>query len=524
MAKRNRRKAAKVDNEEIEEDESGLSNSKSVLYLGSSDDDEANEDLSLKIVEQALLKQAAKLNESRSAEFDVQNDVTVVDLSSLSSPANEIAAAGGAGAVREEIGDMKSDSIVKKRKKKKTKSEKVIVANDEEDSQKAETVDKVGAPTTNTVEYVDPKAVDISDNIVLRKLLRGPRYFDLPDSGWETCYNCGEGGHMAVNCPSATKRKKPCFVCGSLDHGARKCPKAHDCFICKKGGHHAKDCPDKYKSSFKNGKICLRCGDSGHDMFYCSNDYSHDDLKEIQCYVCKSFGHLCCANFVDTSPREVSCYRCGQLGHTGLSCGKSHGGTMEATGIVSPSLCYKCGEQGHFARECTNSSKARGKSFGEIWGTTDVESPSSCYKCGGVGHFARECSNSSKVGKRRHDKENKNYPGFMSAPFDNDKAFLKKKKVHDGEKELTTPLKEKHRRNSQRSPSTPSNKGQIFALTAGGHLSGSQSSKMKISHRFSASRFNNNGSNEPATLYCNNLYGILLLFWPATSIVVQVIN
>ncbi|GLT44344.1 hypothetical protein SLA2020_182490 [Shorea laevis] len=462
MAKRNRRKAAKVDNEEIEEDESGLSNSKSVVYLGSSDDDEANEDLSLKIVEQALLKQAAKLNESRSAEFDVQNDVTVVDLSSLSSPGNEIAAAGGAGAVREEIGDMKSDSIVKKRKKKKTKSEKVIVANDEEDSQKVETVDKVGAPTTNTVEYVDPKAVDISDNIVLRKLLRGPRYFDLPDSGWETCYNCGEGGHMAVNCPSATKRKKPCFVCGSLDHGARKCPKAHDCFICKKGGHHAKDCPDKYKSSFKNGKICLRCGDSGHDMFYCSNDYSHDDLKEIQCYVCKSFGHLCCANFVDTSPREVSCYRCGQLGHTGLSCGKSHGGTMEATGIVSPSLCYKCGEQGHFARECTNS---------------------------------------SKVGKRRHDKENKNYPGFMSAPFDNDKAFLKKKKVHDGEKELTTPLKEKHRRNSQRSPSTPSNKGQIFALTAGGHLSGSQSSKMKISHRFSASRFNNNGSSERTSNY-----------------------
>lgn len=40
--------------------------------------------------------------------------------------------------------------------------------------------------------------------------------------------------------------------------------------------------------------------------------------QEIQCYICKNFGHLCCVNFVDTSASEVSCYRCGQLGHTGL--------------------------------------------------------------------------------------------------------------------------------------------------------------------------------------------------------------
>ncbi|XP_040964828.1 cellular nucleic acid-binding protein homolog isoform X1 [Gossypium hirsutum] len=160
---------------------------------------------------------------------------------------------------------------------------------------------------------------------------------------------------MAVNWKSALNWKKPCFVCGSLDHGARQCSK--NCFICKKCGHHVKDCPDKYKSSSNPGNICLRCGVSGYDMFSCRNDYSQDDIKvsscslvfliivfsiavalssvmvfvlltvllmfflpnqEIQCYICKSFGHICCINFVDTSPREVSCYRCGQLGHTGL--------------------------------------------------------------------------------------------------------------------------------------------------------------------------------------------------------------
>lgn len=53
---------------------------------------------------------------------------------------------------------------------------------------------------------------------------RGPRYFDPQDSGWRTCYNCGEGGHTTANC-SSVKRKKPCFVCGSLEHHAKQCKK-----------------------------------------------------------------------------------------------------------------------------------------------------------------------------------------------------------------------------------------------------------------------------------------------------------
>ncbi|ESQ50074.1 hypothetical protein EUTSA_v10002168mg [Eutrema salsugineum] len=99
---------------------------------------------------------------------------------------------------------------------------------------------------------------------------------------------CGEQGHVTVNCPTPIKRRRPCFICGSLEHGAKQCSKGHDCYICKKGGHRAKDCPDKYKSGSKT-TICLRCGDSGHDMILCKYEYSQDDSK-----VCKSFGHLCC--------------------------------------------------------------------------------------------------------------------------------------------------------------------------------------------------------------------------------------
>jgi len=41
-------------------------------------------------------------------------------------------------------------------------------------------------------------------------------------------------------------------------------------------------------------------------------------IQEIQCYICKSFGHLCCVTSGDDSLRQVSCYRCGELGHSGL--------------------------------------------------------------------------------------------------------------------------------------------------------------------------------------------------------------
>jgi hypothetical protein len=51
---------------------------------------------------------------------------------------------------------------------------------------------------------------------------RIPRYFDPGETILETCFNCGEEGHVAVNCPME-KRKKPCFVCGLFGHNAKQC-------------------------------------------------------------------------------------------------------------------------------------------------------------------------------------------------------------------------------------------------------------------------------------------------------------
>ncbi|XP_040964831.1 uncharacterized protein [Gossypium hirsutum] len=126
------------------------------------------------------------------------------------------------------------------------------------------------------------------------------------------------------------------------------------------------------------------------------------------------------------------------------------------------------------------------------------------------------------VGKRNRESstpnlrsrlENKDLLGYKSAPHDNGKSRCKRKKIQFEEKGFNTPRKEKKRggwitedpgdfsyrkstRNHWNSPSTPSNQG-----CYNGHILGSQSSKPKNFHRFSASRFSNLGNDEPRRTY-----------------------
>ncbi|KAL3850237.1 hypothetical protein ACJIZ3_012119 [Penstemon smallii] len=220
-----------------------------------------------------------------------------------------------------------------------------------------------------------------------------------------------------------------------------------DCFICKQQGHRAKDCPEKYKSS----KICLKCGDLEHDMFSCRNDYCPEDLKEIQCYICQGFGHLCCANYGGPGPKEVSCYRCGLSGHPGLACTGGYRGDANV-GTVSANSCYKCGEEGHFARECTSSNKS--------------------------GKRNREPS----TPKKNHPKM-KDYREAKSAPHDLDKK--RKKKYQSQHEEFSSVMRTKHRggwstkdpgdfysskpqANNWRSPTTPRDRRANYSSSNGG--------------------------------------------------------
>ncbi|CAH2065524.1 unnamed protein product, partial [Thlaspi arvense] len=276
------------------------------------DDEEANEDLSLKILEKALSRRDSKeTSMSDLCGSGVVSTVMVNGGTFKKMTRNNLEDTHQNVRKFDACGLMLFDFFPKL-------YQSITLKDQEEDNMVEELITKGEEDVDDEVERsAEPKPGETSSNMVLKKLLRGARYFDPPDAGWVSCYSCGEQGHITVNCPTPTKRRKPCFICGSLEHGAKQCTKGHDCYICKKGGHRAKDCPDKYKSGSKRA-VCLRCGDFGHDMILCKYEYSKDDLKDIQCYVCKSFGHLCCVEPGNTPSWAVSCYRCGQLGHIGL--------------------------------------------------------------------------------------------------------------------------------------------------------------------------------------------------------------
>lgn len=464
-----RRAKSRAKSEYAEDDESGdnkklKSRRKSSFVFSESDDEEANEDLSLKIVERAM--------------------------SRASNVAKSNAAGGGGDGDDIVTTELVASEIVKKKDKKKKKQKKrdkietqiqMVIPMVEEG--KVDTTDDAEVVKLSESDGVDNSN---SNNVVLRKLLRGPRYFDPPDKSWGACFNCGEEGHSAVNCTSA-RRKKPCFICGSLEHEVKQCQKGKDCYICKGGGHRAKDCPKKFKRCSQASDLCLKCGASAHVMSSCNNDYLPDDLKGIQCYVCKSFGHLCCVDYFDALLSEASCYKCGQPGHNGQECRGSRG---ETSTVGTPTSCFKCGEEGHFARECTNSFKAKKR-------TRDLSTPPKKY------------SSDYKANKE-----------FKSAPhdfgktrnrlqFDNGSPNLSNKSNRRGGWIMDHPG-DLPPRNGLRSPSTPNKKHKIYGLTASGQGSNSQSSKRwskfssgspssqgyanSYQHKYSSSRFGNSSS------------------------------
>ncbi|KAL0437107.1 UNVERIFIED_CONTAM: hypothetical protein Sradi_0418600 [Sesamum radiatum] len=458
----------KVKGEEYSSPEEDKRKRKNSIEAASSDDDaEANEDLSLKIVQKAML---------RTCSIDPRSN-----------------------GVSEIVTNLKRER--KKEKKKRKKSDGIEVPADPV-STDVDTgfrdfcgdlflvdnaVDKENTEADKAIEIsdkaVETNPVDNKDNAVLRKLLRGPRYFDPPDNSWGACYNCGEEGHTTVNCTSA-KRKKPCFVCGSFEHNAKQCSKGRDCFICKQQGHRAKDCPEKNKSS----KICLKCGDLGHDMFSCRNDYCPDDLKvftSVDYSIMKynvTFAEDLAISVVEIIVilvQEVSCYRCGLSGHTGLACTGSH---WDTNGIVSAHSCYKCGLEGHFARECTNSKRA--------------------------GKRNREPS----TPKQRSSKSNRDWDHMdvRSAPHDLGKSRRKKKSQHT---EFASAVQKKHRggwitedpgdyystktkSNNWRSPVTPKDRRSKISTSNGDYASSSRSSKKPRKLNF-----NNSASNGSSKFY-----------------------
>jgi len=67
---------------------------------------------------------------------------------------------------------------------------------------------------------------------------RGRPPFPYPSFMARGCYNCGDYGHQARECP----KKKICYKCNQEGHMAKDCG---PCYSCGQPGHHARDCPQR---------------------------------------------------------------------------------------------------------------------------------------------------------------------------------------------------------------------------------------------------------------------------------------
>lgn len=466
-----------------------------------SSDEEADYDLSLKIVEKAMLRASGNGTNTNPASFSSKSEEITTEVKKKTKKRKEKMGARD-NAVEEPTSDPASTKLrsndpssssskpeeivteVNKKIKKRKERKKAKMEVQDNALEVVEMKEEDAAPKDSDVT-LETNPTEKSDNIVLRKLLRGPRYFDPPDNNWGNCYNCGEGGHITANCTSA-RRKKPCFVCGSLEHNAKQCNKGKDCFICKKSGHRAKDCPEKSNWGSQNDKICLKCGDSGHEMYTCKNMCSPHDLKEIQCYVCNCFGHLCCVSYPNDGPREVSCYRCGQLGHSGWECARVHSETTSNNG--TPSSCYKCGQEGHMARKCATSTKKEKRK-------SEYSSPRKSH--------SRDSNHHNHIGARSvpHDYRKKSktqYGQPTSSQFTNNKSRSRGGWITEDPGDWESPRYQDRYKSNERFHSHNNNSG------GGGYSSGyhSNSKGRKLhyessngyQHRYSASRSGNSSN------------------------------
>jgi hypothetical protein len=208
----------------------------------------------------------------------------------------------------------------------------------------------------------------LSDDIM--KLL-GRELFGASDK----CYNCGQNGHLIVQCPQMNKKVRTCSRCKRPGHTITSCKyktnlngdklEAKTCKKCGRAGHTAGKCYAKTTTQGQEipPKTCDRCGRTGHGSSKCyakttvtiideqSIPNSPPEHFEV-CTRCQETGHLvinCPSKPVQINKQEYPCFRCRGLGHRASEC-------CVPTDVDGKKItwngCTNCGRKSHYAFRC----------------------------------------------------------------------------------------------------------------------------------------------------------------------------
>ncbi|KAF5790253.1 putative transcription factor interactor and regulator CCHC(Zn) family [Helianthus annuus] len=239
----------------------------------------------------------------------------------------------------------------------------------------------------------------------------------------QTCYDCGEKGHLSSSCPN----KKAADVAHTSnitndvafddvegDNVGDGKLKRRTCYECGEKGHLSSSCPNKKATDVAHT-------DNGTD------DVAFDKYEEV--------------DNVDGKLKRRTCYECGEKGHLSSSCPKKQAADVANTrretfapvavkdseevdynmvssvsdGKLRRRTCYECGERGHLSSACpkkqaadvANSIKEAndmevekgdvavvGKEVSDNAASSVSEGKlrrRTCYECGERGHLSSLC-------------------------------------------------------------------------------------------------------------------------------------